>query len=241
MALTQRVPAANPEVGAFSTSFGAAKMKPCDEIPLPASSIGKSLLTTPLIRHDMGSRPMERGETSSRPSLQYAKRVLKSVLSSWIETLSSDHLGAGFGMIKPVQEILVEREKVGLDVISAKAFVDEVIALGNKWIETESFPNGDFFREMFLKPFGEVKFELDEISWTRKQFVRERNITELAIIELIQDLHRLDREVVEFRQRLELLEEQAVAKWTAIVKARAREGLSFARLKRSTTISGGRL
>ena len=65
---------------------------------------------------------------------------------------------------------------------------------------------------MFLKPSGEVKSELDEIPQTRKQFVPERNVTELAIIELTQDLHRLDREVIEARQRLELLEEQATAK-----------------------------
>ena len=72
----------DPEIGASSTSFGAAEMKPHDEIPSPASSIGKSLLVTPPTGHDTGSRPMERGETSSGPSLQYAKRVLKSVLSS---------------------------------------------------------------------------------------------------------------------------------------------------------------
>ena len=55
-------------------------------------------------------------------------------------------------MIKHVHEILAESEKVGLDVTSARASVDEIIALGNKWTETKSFPNGDFFREMFLKP-----------------------------------------------------------------------------------------
>ena len=76
---------------------------------------------------------------------------------------------------------------------------------------------------MFLKPSGEVKSEQDEISWTRKQFVRERNVIELVIIKLTQDQHRLDREVIEARQRLELLEEQAAAKWTAILKARYRE------------------
>ena len=46
----------------------------------------------------------------------------------------------------------------------------------------------------------------------------------MAIIELTQDLHRLDREVVEAKHRLEQLEEQAATKWTAIVKACAREG-----------------
>ncbi|XXG85663.1 hypothetical protein AAC387_Pa11g0700 [Persea americana] len=133
------------------------------------------------------------------------------------------HLEAGFGMVKHVQDILADSEEVGLDITDAKAFVDEVIALGNKWIETKSFPNGDFFSEMFLKPSSEVKSELNEILRTRKQLVRERNVTELAIIELTQDQHRLDREVIEARQRLELLEEQAAAKWTAILKARERE------------------
>ena len=98
-------------------------------------------------------------------------------MSSWVETLSSSHLEAGLGMIKHVQDILAYSEEVGLDITNAKAFVDEVIALGNKWIETKSFPNGDFFNEMFLKPSGEVKSKLDEISRTRKQFVRERNVT----------------------------------------------------------------
>lgn len=189
-----------------------AEVKPHNEIPSAVSSIGKSLLITPPIRPDTGSRPMERGETSSGPSLQYVKRVLKSVLSSWIETLSSGHLEAGFGMIKHLQEILGESKKVGIDITGARAFVDEIIALGNNWFETESFPNGDFFREMFLKPSGEVKSELHEIPRTRKQFFRERNVTELAIIELTQDLHHLDREVVEARQCLKLLEEQATAK-----------------------------
>ena len=64
-----------------------------------------------------------------------------------------------------------ESEKVGLDVIGARVFVDEIIVLGNKWSETKSFLNGDFFREMFLKPSSEVKSELDEISRTRKQYV----------------------------------------------------------------------
>ena len=82
--------------------------------------------------------------------------MLKSVLSSWIKTLSSSRLEAGFGMIKHVQDILTESEKVGLDIASAKTFVDEVIALGNKWTETKSFPNGDFFNEMFLKPSGRL-------------------------------------------------------------------------------------
>ena len=45
----------------------------------------------------------------------------------------------------------------------------------------------------------------------------------MAIIELTQDQHRLDREVTEAKQRLELLEEQAAAKWAATLKARDRE------------------
>ena len=45
----------------------------------------------------------------------------------------------------------------------------------------------------------------------------------MAIIEPTQDQHRLNREVTEARQRLELLEEQAAAKWTATLKARDRE------------------
>ena len=120
-------------------------------------------------------------------------------------------------MVKHVQDILVDSEEVGLDNTDAKAFV-EVITLGNKWNETKNFPNDDFFNEMFLKPSSEVKSELNEISRTRKQLVRERNVTELAIIELTQDLHRLDREVIEARQRLELLEEQTAIKWLPLWK-----------------------
>ena len=63
----------------------------------------------------------------------------------------------------------------------------------------------------------------------------------MVIIELTQDLHRLDREVIEVRQRLEQLEAQAAAKWIAIVEALPERGLSFCRLKKSTAISGGRL
>ena len=76
---------------------------------------------------------------------------------------------------------------------------------------------------MFLKPSSEVKSELKEILQTRKQLVRKKNVTELAIIELTQDQYRLDREVTEARQRLELLEEQAAAKWAATLKARDKE------------------
>ena len=75
-----------------------------------------------------------------------------------------------------------------------------------------------------MKSSSKVKSELDEISRTWKHFVRERNVTELAIIELTQDLHHLDGEVVEARQHLEFLEEQAAAKWSALLEARAKEG-----------------
>ncbi|KAJ8627582.1 hypothetical protein MRB53_020889 [Persea americana] len=219
----QGVPMTDPGVEASSTNFDEAEANPPTDIPSPAGPIGKSFLITLPTVPDTGSRPTEHGESSSEPSRQFARKVLKRVLSSWVETLSSGHLEAGFGMVKHVQDILADSEEVGLDITDAKAFVDEVIALGNKWIETKSFPNDDFFNEMFLKPSSEVKSELNEISRTRKQLVRERNVTELAIIELTQDQHRLDREVTEARQRLELLEEQAAAKWTATLKARDRE------------------
>ena len=75
-----------------------AEVKPHDDIPV--TPIGKSFLISLPSRLDMGSLPTERGESSSGPSLQSAQKVLKSVLSSWIETLSFRHLEAGFGMIK---------------------------------------------------------------------------------------------------------------------------------------------
>ncbi|XXG53338.1 hypothetical protein AAC387_Pa03g1441 [Persea americana] len=219
----QGVPVTDPGVGASSTNFDEAEASPPTDIPSPADPVGKSFLITLPTVPDTGSRPTEHGESSSEPSRRFARKVLKRVLSSWVETLSSGHLEAGFGMVKHVQDILADSEEVGLDITDAKAFVDEVIALGNKWTEAKSFPNDDFFNEMFLKPSSEVKSKLNEISRTRKQLVRERNVTELAIIELTQDQHRLDREVTEARQRLELLEEQAAAKWTATLKARDRE------------------
>ncbi|KAJ8634480.1 hypothetical protein MRB53_008747 [Persea americana] len=217
------VPAADPGVGASSTSFDEAEASPRADIPSPVAPIGKSFLLTLPTVPDMGSRQIEHGEFSSEPSRQFARKVLKRVLSSWVETLSSGHLEAGFGMVKHVQNILADSEEVGLDITDAKAFVDKVITLGNKWTETKSFPNDDFFNEMFLKPSSEVNFELNEILRTRKQLVQEKNVTELAIIELTQDQYRLDREVTEARQRLELLEEQAAAKWAATLKARDRE------------------
>ncbi|KAJ8649209.1 hypothetical protein MRB53_002232 [Persea americana] len=128
----QGVLAVDPGVGASSTSFDEVKVSPRVDIPYPVAPIGKSLLITLPTVYDMGSRPTEHGESSSGPSLQFTKKVLKRVLSSWIETLSSGHLEAGFGMIKHVQDILADSEKVGLDITNAKAYVDEVIALGNK-------------------------------------------------------------------------------------------------------------
>ena len=55
----QGVPAVDPEVEASYTSFGAAEVRPHVDIPSPVSSIGNSLLITPLIRHDTGSWPIE--------------------------------------------------------------------------------------------------------------------------------------------------------------------------------------
>ncbi|XXG59346.1 hypothetical protein AAC387_Pa04g1448 [Persea americana] len=219
----QGVSAIDPGVGAFSTSFDEAEVSPHVDIPSLAAPIRRSFLITLLTVPDMGSQPTEHGESSYEPSRQFARKVLKRVLSSWVETLSFGHLEAGFGMVKHVQDILTNSEELGLDITDAKAFVDEVITICNKWNETKSFPNDDFFNEMFLKPSSEVKSELNEILWTRKQLVRERNVTKLAIIELTQDRHRLNREVIEARQRLELLEEQAVAKWAATLKACDRE------------------
>ena len=227
----QEVPVADPEVEASSAGFAATGVKPQAETSSSASSVGKSLLITLPAEHETRKQPAERGESSSGPSLEFAKRVLNSVLSSWVETLSSGHLEAGFGMVKHVQDILAESEGVGLDVAGARAFVDKIIALGNKWAETKSFPDGEFFTEMFLKPSSKVKSEMDEISRTRKQFIRERNVTELAIIELTHDLNRLDGEVVEARQRLELLEEQVSAKWAAVMEARDREGTLIRRVE----------
>ncbi|XXG82567.1 hypothetical protein AAC387_Pa10g0487 [Persea americana] len=180
----QGVPVTDPGVGASSTNFDEAKASPPTDIPSPAAPIGKSFLITLPTVPDKGNRPTEHGESSSEPSRQFARKVLKRLLSSWVETLSSGHLEAGFGMVKHVQDILADSKEVGLDITDAKAFVDEVIALGNKWTETKSFLNDDFFNEIFFKPSSEV---------------------------------------TETKQRLELLEEQAAAKWTATLKARDRE------------------
>ncbi|XXG62824.1 hypothetical protein AAC387_Pa05g1128 [Persea americana] len=178
----QGVPVTDPGVGASSTNFDEAEASPPTDIPSLAAPIGKSFLIILPTVPDTGSQATEHGESSSEPSRQFARKVLKRVLSSRVETLSSGHLEASFGMVKHVQDILANSEEVGLDITDAKAFVDEVIALGNNWNETKSFPNDDFFNKMFLKPSSEVKSELNEISRTRKQLVRERNVTELAII-----------------------------------------------------------
>lgn len=70
-----------------------------------------------------------------------------------------------------MQEILSKSEGVGLDVIGAGVFVDDIISPGNKWTETKNFTNDDFFREMFLKPSTKAKSAIDEISQTKKQLV----------------------------------------------------------------------
>ena len=100
--LEQGVPAVVLEVGASSTSFDEAEESPQANIPFPVAPVGKSFLITLPTVHDMGNRPTGHGESSSEPSRQFARKVLKRVLSSWVETLSSGHLEAGFGMIKHV-------------------------------------------------------------------------------------------------------------------------------------------
>ena len=152
----QEMPAADSEVEASSTSLDAAEVETHDDIPSSDAPTGQSLLVYHPLRSDMGSQSVEHGESSSGPSLQFAKKVLKSVLSSWVETFSSGHLEAGFGMVKHVRDILADSAEVGLDIASAKAFVDRVIALGDKWSKTKNFPSGDFFNEMFLKPSSKV-------------------------------------------------------------------------------------
>ena len=108
----QGVPVTDPGVGASSTNFDEAEASPPTDIPSPAAPIGKSFLITLPTVPDTGSRPTEHGESSSEPSRQFAKKVLKRVLSSWVETLSSGHLVAGFGMVKHVQDILADSEEL---------------------------------------------------------------------------------------------------------------------------------
>ena len=82
----QGVAAVDPGVGASSTSFDEAEESPRADVPSPAALIGKSFLISLPTVHDMGSLPAEHGESSFGPSLQFAKKVLKRVLSSWVET-----------------------------------------------------------------------------------------------------------------------------------------------------------
>ena len=96
----QGVPVIDPGVGASSTSFDETEASPPTDIPSPAAPVGKSFLITLPTVPDMGSRPTEHGESSSEPSHQFTRKVLKRVLSSCVETLSSGHLEAGFGMVK---------------------------------------------------------------------------------------------------------------------------------------------
>ena len=72
--LEQGVPAANPGVGASSTSFNKAEASPPTDIPSPAAPAGKSFLITLPTVPNKGSRPTERGESSSEPSRQFARR-----------------------------------------------------------------------------------------------------------------------------------------------------------------------
>ena len=85
------MPAADPEVEASSTSLDAAEVQN-DDIPSSDAPTGQRLSVYHPLRSDMGSQSVEHGESSSGPSLRFAKKVLKSVLSSWVETLSSGHL-----------------------------------------------------------------------------------------------------------------------------------------------------
>ena len=110
------MPAADLGVGASSTGFDEAEASPHADIPSLATLIGKSFFITLLTVHDMGSRPTEHGESPSEPSLQFERKVLKRVLSLWVETISSANLEASFGMIKHVQDILADSKEVGLDI-----------------------------------------------------------------------------------------------------------------------------
>lgn len=83
-------------------------------------------------------------------------------------------------------------EEDGLGVTVTRAFTEDIITLGSKLMETDNFPACDFFREMFLKPSTKAKFVADDISLTRRQLVRDRNLTELDIVELKQDIDCLE-------------------------------------------------
>ncbi|WP_193450560.1 hypothetical protein, partial [Streptomyces plicatus] len=123
------MPEVDPEAGTPVAGSDTVEEIPRVEIPSSAAPIGKSSFVFLPTGHDMSSRPTEKGESSSGPSLQFAKKVLVRVLSSWIETLHSGHLDARFGMIPHVKEILTDTEEVGLDVTGARAIVDRIIVL----------------------------------------------------------------------------------------------------------------
>ena len=77
------MPAVDLEVVASSTSFDEAEASPHADVPFLVALIGKSFLITLPTVHDIGSRPTEHDESSSGPSIQFVKKVLKRVLSSW--------------------------------------------------------------------------------------------------------------------------------------------------------------
>ncbi|MDL1135877.1 hypothetical protein PS057_21300, partial [Yersinia pestis] len=204
------MPEVDPEVETPGTSSNNVEEIPRAEIPsrAGAASTGKSSFVTLPTDDDMSSRPTELGESSAGPSLLFAKKVVVRVLSSWIETLFSGHLEAGFSMIQHVREILGDAEEAGLDVTDARAIVNRIIELGDKWFETMGFPDDQFFKEMFLDPADKAQSDLDEATESKKQAVRERNLEEITIIRLTHDLNILDREVDEARKRLEHLQAQ---------------------------------
>ncbi|WP_274923098.1 hypothetical protein [Streptomyces clavifer] len=217
------MPEVDPEAGTPVAGSDTVEEIPRVEIPSPTAPIGKASFVFLPTGHDMSSRPTEKGESSSGPSLLFAKKVLVRVLSSWIETLHSGHLDAGFGMIPHVKEILADTEEVGLDVTSARAIVDRIIALGDKWFETKDFPDDRFFKEMFLDPAMRAESGVDEATHSRKQVVRKRNLEELAIRRLNHELVILEGEIEETKKRLENLKTQVAAKWAAVAEARSRE------------------
>ena len=122
-----------------------------------------------------------------------------------------------------MQEILSDAEEAGLDVKGARTIVDRIIELGDRWFETMGLADDQFFKEMFLDPADKAKSNLDEATESRKQVVRKKNLEELNIIGLTHDLNILDREVDEARRRLEHLQAQVAAKWSAITEAREKE------------------
>ena len=81
------MPAVDQGIRASSTSFDEAEMSPHADIPSPATPIGKSFLYYSSNVACHGQSTTEHGESSSEPSRQFARKVLKRVLSSWAETL----------------------------------------------------------------------------------------------------------------------------------------------------------